>query len=72
LRVPLPTLVLACQQDPLFTPTEVERAGKLLEGIYRYAGAQEAARTSLYPGPHCFNRGMQAEAFAWLDRWLRA
>jgi dienelactone hydrolase len=70
LRVPLPTLVLASRQDPLFTTAEVERAGELLEGIYRYAGAGEAAHTSLYPGPHCFNREMQAEAFAWLDRWL--
>jgi dienelactone hydrolase len=72
LRVPLPTLVLASRQDPLFTVTEIERAGELIEGIYRYAGAGEAAHTSLYPGPHCFNREMQAEAFAWLDRWLKA
>jgi len=72
LRVPLPALVLACREDPLFTLSEIERAGELLQGIYRYAGAEEAVRTSLHPGPHRFSREMQEEAFAWLDRWLKA
>ena len=72
LRVPQPVLVQACREDPLFRVAEVERAGELLQGIYRYAGAEEAVRTSLYPGPHCFSREMQGEAFSWLDRWLKA
>ena len=72
LRAPLPTLVQACREDPLFSLAEVERAGKLLEGVFGYIGAEEAARISLHPGPHCFNREMQSEAFAWLDRWLKA
>jgi dienelactone hydrolase len=72
LRVPLPALVLACREDPLFSPAEVERAEEMLQDIYRYAGAEDAVHTSLYPGPHCFNREMQGEAFSWLDRWLKA
>ena len=72
LRVPLPSLVLACEQDPLFRREESLRAGAMLEGIYRQAGAAEALRVSRYPGEHRFSRDMQAEAFAWLDRWLGA
>ena len=72
LRVPLPSLVLACEQDPLFRRAESLRAGAMLEEIYRQAGAAEAVRVSRYPGEHRFSRDMQAEAFAWLDRWLGA
>jgi hypothetical protein len=34
-------------------------------------GAPEAFRLSVYPGGHKFDAPMQAEAFAWLDRWLK-
>jgi dienelactone hydrolase len=72
LRVPLPSLVLACEQDPLFHREESIRAAAMLEQIYSQAGAAEALRVSRYPGEHRFSRDMQAEAFAWLDRWLGA
>jgi dienelactone hydrolase len=72
LRVPLPSLVLTCGDDPLFRPEETRRAGELLGEIYRQAGAAEKARVSEHPGPHRFDRTMQAEAFVWLDRWLGA
>jgi dienelactone hydrolase len=72
LRVPLPSLVLACEQDPLFHREESIRAAAMLEQIYGQAGAAEALRVSRYPGEHRFSRDMQAEAFAWLDRWLGA
>jgi len=72
LRVPLPSLVLACEQDPLFRREESLRAGAMLEDIYRQAGAPDALRVSRYPGEHRFSREMQDEAFAWLGRWLAA
>jgi len=72
LRVPLPSLVLACEQDPLFHREESLRAAAKLEEIYREAGAEEKLRVSRYPGEHRFSRDMQAEAFAWMDRWLGA
>jgi dienelactone hydrolase len=71
MRVPLPALVLANEEDPLFTLEEVRRAGSILTGIYAQSGAPENARVSFYPGPHQFNRAMQEEAFAWMDRCLR-
>ena len=70
LRVPLSTLVLATTEDPLFTRAETEHAGRILEETYRKAGASERLRVSSYPGPHKFDLPMQAEAFAWMERWL--
>jgi dienelactone hydrolase len=70
LRAPQPSLVLATEQDPLFSLQEVRRAGQILQGIYAAAEAADRFRLALHPGPHCFNLPMQTEAFAWLDRWL--
>jgi len=70
LRAPLSTLVLATRQDPLFTVQEVKAAEAQLTGIYGGAGSPERFHMSLFPGPHCFDRAMQTEAFTWLGRWL--
>lgn len=70
LRAPLPSLVIACDEDLLFDQEEVSRAEVMLDEIYRHAGAAERMRTSHYPRPHSFDRQMQAEAFDWLARWL--
>ncbi|GAK54950.1 hypothetical protein U27_01781 [Candidatus Vecturithrix granuli] len=71
MRVPLPSLVLATSDDPLFTREEVEHAGKKLEAIYAKAHAPEAFQLSWHEGPHRFDLPMQKEAFAWFDRWLK-
>jgi len=71
MRVPLPSLVLATREDPLFTLEEVENAGRRLEAIYRKANAQDAFEMSFYDGPHKFDIPMQKEAFEWFDRWLK-
>ncbi|HYF51085.1 MAG TPA: hypothetical protein VEJ63_16850 [Planctomycetota bacterium] len=70
LRVPLPTLVLNCDADPLFTTSEAKIAGKILADVYKRAGAPKAFRFSLYPGGHQLDPEMQKEAFNWLDQWL--
>jgi hypothetical protein len=79
LRVPLPTLVLNDRDDDLFTLPEMERAAGILQDIYNKAGAGDNAsypvgdryRYTFYPGPHKFDRAMQAEAFEWFERWLK-
>jgi dienelactone hydrolase len=71
LRVPLPTLVQNNLEDELFTLSEMERAADMLRQVYAKAGAAGAYRCTFYPGPHKFDRDMQAEAFGWFDRWLR-
>jgi len=69
--VPLPTLVLNDREDSLYTLPEMERAANMLREVFAQAGAPESYRGSFYPGPHKFDRPMQAEAFAWFDRWLK-
>jgi dienelactone hydrolase len=71
LRVPLPTLVQNNTQDQLFTLGEMHRADSILGEVYSKAGTANHYKCSFYPGPHKFDRPMQAEAFAWLERWLR-
>ncbi len=70
MRVPLPTLVLNDSQDQLYTLAEMEKADDILAEVYRKAGAESRYQCSYYPGPHKFDKAMQAEAFDWFERWL--
>ena len=72
LRAPLPALVLSNTEDSLFTLPEMKRADGILAEVYARAGAADRYRASFYPGGHKFDRPMQAEAFAFFDRWLKA
>jgi dienelactone hydrolase len=72
LGAPNPVLVLNNRQDALFTLPEMERADRILQEVYRKAGAPDRYRASFYDGPHKFDQEMQKEAFAWFDRWLKA
>lgn len=71
LRAPLPSLVLSNTEDGLFTLPEMERADRILAEVYAKAGAADRYRTAFFPGGHKFDRPMQAEAFAFFDRWLK-
>jgi dienelactone hydrolase len=71
LTAPNPLLVLNNREDQLFTLPEMERADAILKAVYQKAKAADRYRASFYPGPHKFDREMQAEAFAWFDRWLK-
>lgn len=71
LRVPLPTLVLNDTDDELYTVPGMKAAEKILEEIFRKAGAADRFKCSYYPGPHKFDADMQAEAFNWFDKWLK-
>ena len=42
----------------------------MLAEVYRKAGAADAFRLSWHPGPHQFDRTMQAEAFDWIGAWI--
>ncbi len=72
LRAPLPTLVLNDEQDQLYTIGEMRRADNILREVYKKAGAEKQYACSYYPGPHKFDAKMQAEAFQWFDKWLKA
>lgn len=72
LRVPRATLVQFDEEDQLFTLPEMKRADRILAEVFAKAGASDRYRGRFYPGPHKFDRAMQAEAFDWFDRWLKA
>ncbi len=72
LNVPGPVMVLNNLEDPLFTVAGMRRADEILGEVYRRAGAADRYRAKFYPGPHKFDRDMQADAFQWFDRWLKA
>jgi lysophospholipase L1-like esterase/dienelactone hydrolase len=72
LRVPKPVFVLNDAEDELFTPAEMREADRILREVYEKASAAENYRCTFYPGPHKFDRGMQDDAFAWLDGVLKS
>ena len=61
---------MATTEDPLFTRAETERAVRILDEVYRKAGAGDRFRFLQHPGPHMMDLPMQAEAFAWIEKWL--
>jgi len=70
IRVPQPTFVLNDEDDDLYTPSEMREAERILHEVYQKAGAERNLKVSYYPGPHKFDKKMQADAFDWLDRRL--
>ncbi len=71
LRLPLATLVLNDEDDDLYTMPEMQRANKMLNEVYKKAGTADHYKCSFHPGPHKFDKKMQAEAFDWFDKWLK-
>ena len=70
IRVPQPTFVLNDEDDDLYSPSETREAERILHEVYQKAGAERNLKVSYYPGPHKFDKKMQADAFDWLDRRL--
>jgi dienelactone hydrolase len=72
LRAPAATMVLNCREDPLYTLTEMQRADAMIAETFKRANAPERYRAIYYDGGHKFDRTMQADAFDWFDRFLKA
>ncbi|MCC6446419.1 MAG: acetylxylan esterase [Armatimonadetes bacterium] len=70
LSIPHPRLVIHGSRDMLFPPEGVRSAFDKIARAYDRAGVPDRFKASVYDTPHEFNRDMQTEAFAWLDRWL--
>ena len=70
-RAPAATMVLSCREDPLYTLPEMERADAILRETFERAGAADRYQGRFYDGGHKFDREMQADAFAWFDRFLK-
>lgn len=70
LAMPRALLVINGSKDGLFDLDGVRASFDKLNACYQKAGAPEKCRTRLYDTPHEFNAAMQAEAWAWLRRWV--
>jgi dienelactone hydrolase len=70
LATPSALLVINGRKDTLFAPEGVRAAFDKLTACYQKAGAPEKLRLRMYDTPHEFNAEMQAEAWAWLKRWV--
>ena len=68
---PKPMLFYNGKQDTLFPVPGVEDAYHKMRKVWESQDAGEKLVTRLWNVPHEFNHGMQAEAFDWLDRWMR-
>ncbi len=71
LRAPLPTMVLNCRSDQLYTMPEMERADKMIKETFDRAKAGDRYRSIYYDGGHKFDLEMQKDAFDWFDRFLK-
>lgn len=71
LNLPNAAMVLNNREDTLFTMPEMERADRILTDVYHRAGIAGHYRAKFYAGPHKFDSEMQADAFQWMDRWLK-
>lgn len=70
LALPAALLVINGSRDALFELDGVKACFDTLAQCYQKAGVPEKVRTRLYDTPHEFNVEMQAEAWAWLRKWL--
>ena len=69
---PKPMLFFNGTEDGLFPVPGVEASYVKMHGVWGSQGVDDRLVTKLWPVPHEFNAAMQAEAFDWLDRWLKA
>jgi hypothetical protein len=70
LTCPRALMVQQGKQDRLFPPDGQQRALDHVAAVYAKAGHADRFAGRMYDVPHQFNLDMQADAFAWLDRWL--
>lgn len=70
LHAPGALLVQQCRKDALFPLSGMEQAVDKLDRSYAKAGIRERFSGKFYDVPHSFQPEMQADAFAWFEKWL--
>ena len=70
LAMPTPLLVINGSRDGLFDLDGVKASFAKLNACYAKARVPDHCRTRFYDTPHEFNALMQAEAWAWLKRFV--
>jgi dienelactone hydrolase len=64
-------MIQQCAKDELFPLEGMQKTSERVRALYDKAGLSERYSTKFYDVPHQFNVQMQADAFEWLDRWLK-
>jgi len=64
-------LVQQCGRDGLFTVAGMRSASDKLRRTYEDLKKPDRFRSQFYDVPHSFTQPMQADAFDWLDHWLK-
>lgn len=72
MAAPRPLLVQQCSKDGLFPLAGMKEAVDLIAKVYEKGGAKEQFTSRFYDVPHKFTKEMQDDAFAFLDKHLRA
>jgi dienelactone hydrolase len=70
LAMPTPLMVINGTKDGLFDLDGVKACFSKLNACYAKAGVPDHCATRFYDTPHEFNLEMQAEAWAWLKRFV--
>ncbi|MSS70004.1 MAG: hypothetical protein EXS64_00795 [Candidatus Latescibacteria bacterium] len=68
---PRPLMVLQCMQDQLFSMDSMRDSCEDIRRVYEDWGHGERFDARFYDVPHCLNRQMQEEMFAWMDKWMK-
>lgn len=68
---PRPFMLTAGENDPIFPVEGVRALADTVQQAYAQAGATEHFRALIFPGVHSFPAEIKAEAYAFLDRWLK-
>jgi dienelactone hydrolase len=71
LRAPAATMVQNCNEDPLYTVPEMQRADRMMQEIFERGGAPAMYRCNFYEGGHKFDRQMQQDAVEFFDAQLK-
>jgi dienelactone hydrolase len=67
---PRALMVIMGSQDGLFPAAAKRDSFARIEQCYAKAGKREKQLCRLFDAPHEFNPAMQAEAWAWVNRWI--
>ena len=70
IAVPKPLLVIQCEQDGLFSLESMQQACVNIRQVYDDSTHPDHFEARFYNVPHCLNKQMQEEMFAWLNGWL--
>lgn len=71
LNLPNATFVQNCNEDGLYTLSEMHVADDILQEVYDKAGVSDKYKCTFYPGGHKFDKPMQKDAFAWFNDTLK-